>query len=338
LSTVTEHAFERHRHAGRPATTSAQPRGHVDRPRPHDRAPDVLYVPASFDRLDNSASAKIAEDLVARERLRVRRPEDGAHPLPEVRGTHAIQYLGGLRRSPVRWTTVPSLDACSVRFGAMKVRRWGAAAMLAGVVTAACSGHGATDAASTDPPVTSTTPAETGSASTASTSMSAPTPTSATSTATTTSSPTASRSPGPRDLAGLVAAMPHGDRSAAAAEKTARIALFVFDDANRNGGLTYVSHVLTNHSPLIAGILDAKNLRASKHVHVVGDPISNVRSHVDRIAGDSADVRMSYHYPAASGVTAAGEVTDDYPPFDVTEIYVMQYVGDQWRLSTTKAA
>jgi hypothetical protein len=219
----------------------------------------------------------------------------------------------------------------------MKVRRWGAAAMLAGLVTAACSGHGATEAASTDPPVTSTTPAETGSASTASTSTSAPTPTSATSTATTTSSPTASRSPGPRDLAGLVAAIPHGDRSAAAAEKTARIALFVFDDANRNGGLTYVSHVLTNHSPLIAGILDAKNLRMTKHAHVVGDPINNVRTRVDRVAGGTADIRISYHYPAAKGVTTSGVVVEDDPPFDATEIYVMSYVGDQWRLSTTRS-
>jgi hypothetical protein len=134
-----------------------------------------------------------------------------------------------------------------------------------------------------------------------------------------------------------VAAIPHGDHSAAAAEATARIALFVFDDANRNGGLTYVNHVLTMRSPLFAGILEAKNLRASKHVRVVGDPISNVRTHVDRIAGNSADVRVSYHYPAAQGVTNSGDVTDDYPPFDATEIYVMSYVGDQWRLSTTKA-
>jgi hypothetical protein len=146
-----------------------------------------------------------------------------------------------------------------------------------------------------------------------------------------------SHAPGPRDLAGLVAAIPHGDRSAAAAEATARIALFVFDDANRNGGLTYVNHVLTKASPLLAQILEAKNLRASKHAHIVGDPINNVRTHVDRISRDSADVRVSYHYPAAQGVTTTGAVLEDDPPFDATEIYVMSYVGDQWRLSTTKA-
>jgi hypothetical protein len=219
----------------------------------------------------------------------------------------------------------------------MKVRRWGAAAMLAGLMTAACSGHGATDAASTDPTVTSTTPAGTGSASTASTSTSAPTPTSATSTATTTSSPTASRSPGPRDLTALVAAIPHGDRSAAAAEKTARIAALLLDDADRNGEHTYVAKVLTARSPLWSEIDQGAADRAKLKAHIVSDPINKIVVKALAASGVNIDVRVSYHAPPLKGVSASGAVIEDDPPFDATETYVMVFDGEQWRLSTTKA-
>jgi hypothetical protein len=147
-----------------------------------------------------------------------------------------------------------------------------------------------------------------------------------------------SRTPGPRDLAGLVAAIPHGDKGAAAVEATTRIAFYLLDDADRNGQLMYVDQVLTRDSPVRAQINAGTKLRAEKHAHIVADPVTHLQVHVLRVSGNMADVRISYHHPAIRGVTSTGQVIEDDPPFDATEIFVMVYVGDQWRLSTTKAA
>jgi hypothetical protein len=147
-----------------------------------------------------------------------------------------------------------------------------------------------------------------------------------------------SHTPGPRDLAGLVAAIPHGDRSAAAATTTARIAFFLLDDANRNGEFTFVNRVLTQDSPLRSQIVAGKNLRAQKHAHVVSEPVTQLSAHSVRLSANTADIEMSFHYPAVKGVTTTGEVIEDDPAFDAIEVFVMVYVGDQWRLTTTKAA
>jgi hypothetical protein len=134
-----------------------------------------------------------------------------------------------------------------------------------------------------------------------------------------------------------VAAIPHGDRSAAAAERTARIAALLLDDADRNGEHTYVTKVLTATSPLWAEIDDGAVYRAKLKAHIVSDPINKILVKALTASGATIDVRVSYHAPALKAVTSTGAVIEDDPPFDATETYVMVFERDQWRLSTTKA-
>ena len=211
----------------------------------------------------------------------------------------------------------------------MTVLRWGAAALLT-VTLAACTERAASPA--TLPPLTpqSGSPSlGTTSPSTSSPTMSAQSPSATTSTP---ASPTPSTSPS-TDPAALVAKIPHGDNSPAAAEATARIAVSLITLANRKGDVSIARPVLSANSLYIKDIELGRVEKAGLHVHIVGDPAYDIRAKVQGpVSGSKLTVRVDYMRSALSAVTDKGKVIQDFPGFAVDDYYTMYYESSQWRV------